>query len=155
MNIIRKIRWWVSHTFYVNSRLGDIFLNIAAIGIAGVILSIDANVIVKAANDGKMPVIVETGHVYDITERHVLANDTTNLKFLGDWIVIDQGTILPKHLTPSVESAARMLNFPVGKNAVASPGDIGMWVFLTTSILASLLSFMCLLWHYVKKIRVT
>ena len=155
MNIIRNIRWWVSHLLYVNSRLGNMSLNIAAISIVGIILSIDANVIAAAANGGKMPVVVETGYAYVITERHVLANDTTSLKFLGDWIAIDQGTVLPEHLTPFIESAGKLLNFPVGENAVASPGDVGMWVFLITGILAILLSFMCALWHYAKRIRVT
>ncbi|MCR4330654.1 MAG: DUF5317 domain-containing protein [Patescibacteria group bacterium] len=154
MNIIPKIRWLLSHTFRINSRLGSISLNIAAIAIMGVILSINANVIVKAANDGKMPVIVETGYDYNVTEHHVVANDTTNLRFLGDWITINQKGTFMERDTPFIKFASKLLNFPPGKNIVASPGDVGMWIFLITSIFASLLSFICSFWHYAKKIPV-
>mgnify|MGYP001567252612 FL=1 len=153
MNIIRKIRWWISHTSYINSRLGDIFLKIAFVCAVGAVLSNNANVIAIAANEGRMPVIVETEYDYNITEHHVLANDTTNLRFLSDWIAINQKGTFTERDTPFIKFAGKLLNFPPGKNIVASPGDVGMWIFLITSILAILLSFMCALWHYAKKIR--
>lgn len=153
MNTIRRIRWWISHLFYINSRLGSISLNIAAISVVGVILSINANVIVEAANGGKMPVVIEAEHDYNITDRHVLADDTTNLRFLGDWIIIDQKKISLWRETPFITFVGKLLNFPLGKDIVASPGDVGMWIFISTGILALLLPFMCALGDFVKKIR--
>jgi len=153
-DIIERIRRWISHTFYVNSRVGNISLNIAAICAVGIILSINANVIVKAANGGKMPVVVEKNYVYYMSESHVLADDETTLGFLGDWITIDREMVFPEGETPFIKFMGKLLNFPPGKNIVASPGDVGMWIGISVGILALFLPFMCALWHYAKKIRV-
>lgn len=154
MNILQKIRWWISHVFYINSRLGNISLNIAAICAVGIILSINANIIVKVANGGKMPVVVEENYVYYMGEGHVLADDTTTLGFLGDWIAIDRETIFPEDEMPFIKFVGKLLHFPSGKNIVASPGDVGMWVCISVGILALFLPFLCALWHYIKKIRI-
>lgn len=136
LGIFQRIRHYISHRYHVNSGIGTVFLNIAAVCVIGIILSINANVIVVYANDGKMPVVVENVYAYNITDRHTVADSATNLLFLGDTITIDQETV--SFESPFIEFLARMINFPFGRNVIASPGDVGMWIFLSIGLLMSL-----------------
>ncbi len=132
VNIFRKIRYVICHKWFIDSRCGSFFLNIVAVCGVASIFSIKANVVVVAVNDGRMPVVVPAGEIYDFTERHIVADDATNLRFLGDIIIINEDTIYSDSFF--VEVMAKMTNFPLDTDIIASPGDVGMWVFTGAAI---------------------
>jgi hypothetical protein len=104
----------------------------------GAIISLVLNILVKAANGSRMPVFSKTGTVYEIDQRHTLSNNETVLKFLGDWIEISGEKFL--FLKESIAGHfAAVIHFPIGVDIVASPGDVGMWVFGGVGLLAVLL----------------
>jgi len=150
-NIFRVVRRNTSSKYSINSWLGSIFLNIAQVCVIGIILSINLNIIVKATNGSRMPVVAETFGEYEInTDRHVLATSETNLKILADWIVVKKETFIFLRETPIIWFAT-MLGVPIGERAIVSPGDIGMWLFASTGTLSLMLAIFCSLLTFVQQ----
>lgn len=135
MNIFQRVCSWVRSWHKIESRLGDIFLNISAGCCVGVIISIDLNLIVKGLNGSRMPVFAKAGNVYVMDNDHFFSHDEATLKFLGDWIEIDgeKSRFLKETFFSHI---ANILHFPLGVDITASPGDIGMWVFIGAGLLA-------------------
>lgn len=123
-----------------------LFFQLAWCSVAIIVLGIDANVVVKVANGGRMPVamsvtdiffsIGETSHTlqYFPTDleladdaRHEPLTEKTRLRFLSDRIHYSFGHGLQGSLTSSHMRVGLLMRLPIGDEGIASLGDVLMW----------------------------